>query len=462
MSAETIFALASARGRAGVAVIRVSGPRAHLALAALCGGMKLPEPRRAAVRRLSHPAGGEALDDALVIRFNRPASFTGEDVVELHVHGGPAVIEGVLSALAAMDGLRVAEAGEFTRRAFLAGRLDLTEVEGLADLVTAETAAQRRQALRQADGALGRLYEQWRDRLARALAHMEAGIDFADEDVPEGVGEAVRPELEDLRERIGAHLDDRRRGERLRDGLMVVLLGAPNVGKSSLLNRLAERDVAIVTDIAGTTRDVLEVHLDLGGYPVTVIDTAGLREAADRIEEEGVRRALARARQADIRVVVLDGARWAEIEADPGVAIPVGAIPAGASSAGIEASDADTVLVVNKTDCLNGALPRELGGRKLHGVSCISGAGMEDFLRVLEGEVRRRLEVGELPALTRARHREALIKCRDALGRALKAPEAELAAEDARLALRELGRLTGRVDVEDLLDIIFRDFCIGK
>lgn len=452
MTAETIFALASARGRAGVAVIRVSGPRAHKALAALTGGRDLPRARRAAVRRLSDPTTGDPLDDALVLRFDAPASFTGEDVVELHLHGGPAVVDGVLSALAGIDGLRVAEAGEFTRRAFLAGRMDLTEVEGVADLIAAETATQRRQALRQADGALGRLYEQWRENLARALAHMEAEIDFADEEVPEGVGEAVRPALAALRDGITAHLDDNRRGERLRDGVTVVLLGAPNAGKSSLLNRLAERDVAIVTEIAGTTRDVIDVHLDLGGYPVTVVDTAGLRETADRIEEEGVRRALARARDADLKVVVLDGADWAAVEAagEKGLA------------EGIRADDPDTLFLLNKIDRLGGATPSRFVGRALHGVSCISGAGMEDFVRLLEREVARRLEIGEAPALTRARHREALTKCRDALDRALSAPEAELAAEDVRLALRELGRLTGRVDVEDLLDIIFRDFCIGK
>lgn len=452
MTAETIFALASARGRAGVAVVRISGPQAHATLRAMTGDRSLPPPRHAAVRQLADPVTGEHLDDALVLRFDAPASFTGEDVVELHLHGGPAVVEGVLSALAQMDGLRVAQAGEFTRRAFLAGRMDLTAVEGLADLIAAETAAQRRQALRQVDGVLGQLYEQWRESLTRALAHMEADIDFTDEDVPEGIGDAVRPVVKQVRDHIAAHLDDDRRGERLRDGLMVVLLGAPNAGKSSLLNRLAERDVAIVTDIAGTTRDLIEVHLDLGGFPVTIVDTAGLRETADQVEQEGVRRALARARNADLKIVVLDGEDWERIKREGAKGLPTG----------IDPKDPDTLFLLNKIDRLANGVPGQFLGRDLHGISCISGAGMEDFVRLLGGEVARRLDVGEAPVLTRARHREALVKCRDALDRALAAREIELVAEDVRLAVRQIGRLTGRVDVEDLLDIIFQDFCIGK
>lgn len=258
--------------------------------------------------------------------------------------------------------------------------------------------------------------------------------------------------MKQVRDHIAAHLDDDRRGERLRDGLMVVLLGAPNAGKSSLLNRLAERDVAIVTDIAGTTRDLIEVHLDLGGFPVTIVDTAGLRETADQVEQEGVRRALARARNADLKIVVLDGEDWERIKREGAKGLPTG----------IDPKDPDTLFLLNKIDRLANGVPGQFLGRDLHGISCISGAGMEDFVRLLGGEVARRLDVGEAPVLTRARHREALVKCRDALDRALAAREIELVAEDVRLAVRQIGRLTGRVDVEDLLDIIFQDFCIGK
>jgi tRNA modification GTPase len=290
---ETIFALATAPGRAGVAVVRVSGPKTALVLKAFTGNDSF-RPRVASLRTLRDPRNREALDDALVLWFPGPRSFTGEDVAELHLHGGRAVVAGVVEALGALPGLRVAEPGEFTRRAFENGKLDLTAAEGLADLVDAETSAQRRQALRQMEGALGRVYEGWRERLTRALAHIEADIDFPDEDLPTGVADAVRPVLDTLVAEIQAHLEDGRRGERLREGLHIAIVGAPNAGKSSLLNALARREAAIVSARAGTTRDVIEVHLDLGGFPVVLADTAGLREAAsDEIagcEDRRVRR----------------------------------------------------------------------------------------------------------------------------------------------------------------------------
>ncbi|MCG5241932.1 tRNA uridine-5-carboxymethylaminomethyl(34) synthesis GTPase MnmE [Azospirillum doebereinerae] len=440
----TIFALATAPGRSGVAVVRVSGPGAGSALTAL-SGRPLPEPRRASLATLRDPATGDALDDALVLRFTAPASFTGEDVVELHLHGGRAVVTGVIEALAALPGLRLAEPGEFTRRAFENGKLDLTEAEAVADLIDAETTAQRRQALRQMDGALGRLYDGWRDRLTRALAHIEADIDFADEDLPGGVADAVRPVVERLIAEIAAHLDDGGRGERLREGLHIAIVGAPNAGKSSLLNALARRDAAIVSARAGTTRDVIEVHLDLGGYPVVLADTAGLREAAaDEVEEEGIRRARDRAARADVKVAVFDATALPDL--DP---------------ATLALIDADTVVAVNKRDLSDSPLPL-IGGQTPIPVSARSGAGLVDLEKCLAAFSAERLAVGGTPSLTRARHRAALEECRASLERALSAPLPELAAEDIRLASRALGRITGRVDVEDLLEIIFRDFCIGK
>jgi tRNA modification GTPase len=439
----TIFALATAPGRSGVAVVRISGPEAGSALAALTG-RPLPAPRRAALTKLRDPRTGDVLDDALVLRFTGPASFTGEDVVELHLHGGRAVVTGVIEALATLPGLRLAEPGEFTRRAFENGKLDLTEAEAVADLIDAETNAQRRQALRQMEGGLGRLYDGWRERLTRALAHIEADIDFAEDDLPGGVADAVRPVIAGLADEIAAHLDDGGRGERLREGLHIAIVGAPNAGKSSLLNALARRDAAIVSARAGTTRDIIEVHLDLGGYPVVLADTAGLREAAaDEVEEEGIRRARDRAARADVKVAVFDATTLPDL--DP---------------ATLDLIDRDTVVVFNKTDLATAADLRPDLSPIL--VSAHTGSGLKELEEKLTVFSADRLAIGSAPSLTRARHRAALTECRESLLRALDAPLPELAAEDVRLASRALWRITGRVDVEDLLDVIFRDFCIGK
>jgi len=448
---DTIYALSSAPGRAGVAVVRLSGPQAGAAVRMLTG-RDLPPPRVASLRRLAD-ADGAMIDQALVLWFEKPASFTGEDVAELHLHGGRAVLAALFAALARLPGLRLAEAGEFSRRAFEHGRLDLTGAEALGDLIDAETEAQRKQALRQMQGGLRDLYDGWRSRLIHALAHLEADIDFADEDLPDGVAAEVMPLIARLREEIAAHLADNHRGERLRDGLMVAIVGAPNVGKSSLLNALARREAAIVSEIPGTTRDVIEVHLDLGGYPVILADTAGLRESADRIEGEGIRRALARAGAADLKIVVIDAAE------------PVGAIPPET----LALIDADAVVVANKSDIAVASqiatmATTRVNDRAVWPISVQSGAGMADFLAALETEVTARIGLTGSAGITRARHRAALEDCRAALDRFLAGGNspAELAAEDVRLAARALGRITGRIDVEDLLDVIFRDFCIGK
>ena len=408
---------------------------------------RLPPPRVAQRARFRDPADGEAIDDGLALFFPAPRSFTGEEVVELHVHGSRAVVTALIEALARLPGLRLAEPGEFTRRAFENGKLDLTAAEGLADLVAAETSAQRRQALRQLAGELGRLYESWRSRLLRALAHVEAEIDFPEEGLPSEIWAEVRAEAQALRREIAAHLADHRRGERLREGVSVAIIGPPNAGKSSLMNALARRDVAITSAIAGTTRDVIEVALDLEGFPVVLADTAGLRDAADAIEEEGVRRARARAAAADFRLVVVDVTKPEEARA-------LG--PLAAEGA---------LVVANKIDLAPADAARwadALGAGPALRLSLVTGQGVTDLLARLAVEMKTRLDPSGAPVITRARHRAALANAAASLDRFEIATLPELAAEDLRAATRALGRITGRVDVEDMLDIIFREFCIGK
>ncbi|MCW5699473.1 MAG: tRNA uridine-5-carboxymethylaminomethyl(34) synthesis GTPase MnmE [Rhodospirillales bacterium] len=443
MNTATIFALASGLGPAGVSVIRISGPNAPAAAIRLTGRAELP-PRRL-VRCQIRDVVGDTIDDALVVRFAKPASFTGEDVVELYVHGGRAVVDETMRALAACDGLRPAEPGEFTRRAFDNGKLDLTAVEGLADLVSAETKAQLRQALRQMQGELASLYDGWRSRLLAALAHMEAVIDFSDEDLPAEIEGRVSGEIDALIQEIDHHLNDDRRGERLREGIRVVIVGPPNAGKSTLLNLLARRDAAIVSDTPGTTRDVVEVHMDLAGYPVTVSDTAGLRETKEEVEAEGVRRSMKAASSADVRLVVFDGATWPNVDRETATLI-----------------NQDAIAIVNKCDLHQVREPLRWNGHGILGVSARNGDGVDRLLEMLQEKIARRFQVGETPVLTRIRHRRALEECHEALQRSRDVEDIELIAEDMRLAIRALGRITGRVDVEDILDVIFRDFCIGK
>ncbi len=438
MTHNTIFAPATAPGRAGVAVIRLSGPCTRAALATLTG-KPLPQPR-VATRTRFIASDGTPVDDGLVLWFPRPASFTGEDVAELHIHGGRATVAAMLATLNSIDSLRLAEPGEFTRRAFDNGKLDLAEAEGLADLVAAETEAQRRQAWRQLDGALGRQVEGWRGALVALLAWAEAEIDFNDQDLPDGLAGRLDPGIANLTAAIAAQLADRS-GERLRDGVQIAILGPPNAGKSSLLNVLAKREAAIVAAEAGTTRDVIEVALDLAGMPASLADTAGLRDAAG-VEAEGVRRARARAETADLRLVLFD----ATVAPDPAVA------------ALVRPGD---IAVFNKID-LPGARPADfLNGVPAYPVSVKAGRGMDALLAALSARVAALGGTGDA-LVTRARHRAALEDCLGALRRAAGARAPELAAEDLRLAARALGRVAGRVGVEDVLDTIFREFCIGK
>lgn len=494
---DTIFALSSGRGPAAIAVVRISGPRAGEALKAL--GCKIPEPRKAGLARIRDTASGDVIDEGLALWFPGPRSETGEDIVELQLHGGRAVIAATLAALSRVEGLRPAEAGEFTRRAFENGKLDLTAVEGLADLVNAETEGQRRQAFRQMKGALGQRAEGWREKLIRALALVEARIDFSDEaDVPEDL---VAPALDIAREletEIAAALADGHRGERLREGLVVAIAGPPNAGKSTLLNRIARREAAIVSPYAGTTRDVIEVHLDLQGLPVTLLDTAGIRETEDPIELEGVRRAQARAAAADLVLWVVDASESAAGDVSMSMAADGGSLETGEpgklstsvngparwlvrNKVDLVAENEDKLisLATSELDCrTNNSLKNKVNFSSsgenesrfqtndfVFNISATAGTGFENLLKRLAEFAEEFMAGAESALITRERHRHALREALAALQRCLDpklAGREDLLAEELRAAAHALGRLTGRVDVEDVLDVIFRDFCIGK
>ena len=556
-SAATIFALSSGRPPAAIAVIRISGPRAGAALEAL--GVKVPPPRQAKLARMRDPRSGEIIDEALALWFPGPNSETGEDVAELQGHGGPAVIAAILDALGSIDGLRMAEPGEFTRRGFENGKLDLTAVEGLADLVAAETEGQRRQAFRQMKGLLGDRAETWRKRLIQALALVEARIDFSDEaDVPEDLLGPALAIVQELRDEIGTALADGGRGERLREGLVVAIAGPPNAGKSTLLNRLAQREAAIVSPYAGTTRDVIEVHLDLGGFPMTLLDTAGIRETDDPVEMEGVRRARARAAAADLVLWVTDataaGSTGPDLTAEGGRHVPMwriatkidlldaasadllrskdvqhegagvdmlrskeseGARDDGPDPSGVgpgrpgrlTASGGPAAVVPSEgrkvpegsglaepTATKSNGRRNESLSTEVHGqisqaesvayknelisrsfdeikftLSGRSGDGVDRLIAALFAFAEGQLAGAEQALVTRERHRQSLAAVQQILSTALSRfggsrgeGQEELLAEELRQAAVELGRLTGRVDVEDILDVIFRDFCIGK
>jgi tRNA modification GTPase len=446
---DTIFALATAPGRSAVAVIRLSGPATAEALAGIgAGGLK---PRRASLRALRGGPGGAVIDQALVLWFEGPASFTGEDSAELHVHGGRAVVEAVSAAL--IDaGLRPAEPGEFTRRAFQNGKLDLAQAEAVADLVDAETEAQRRQALDQLDGALGRRYEAWRLEIVELLALLEAEIDFPDEDIPGGLSARVGPRVERLQAELAEALAGGERGDRIREGYRIALIGAPNAGKSSLFNRLVGREAAIVTATAGTTRDIIEQALDLEGYKVLLADMAGVRETEHEIEAEGVRRARAWADRAALRLWVVDAADAGEGWRDAADLVRSG-----------------DLLILNKCDVGAAGEGAALGWAEARGaevvrLSASTGEGLDRLSTTLHAKVSSALSGAEFPAITRARHRARLQEARASLVRATGALELgpELAAEDLRLAARALGRVAGRIDPEDVLDVVFASFCIGK
>ena len=448
---KTIYALSSGVPPAAVAIVRISGQKTREILETLC--VRTPVSRETLLTKIRNPNTGELIDEALVLWFEGPASFTGEDCGEIHVHGGRAVVNALLNQLSKFDGLRMAEPGEFTKRAFNSGKIDLSMVEGLADLISAETEEQRKFAVRNSTGELQVLCDSWRKQLIRSRAMIEADLDFSDEeDVPGDVPQEVWIELETLKNEICKQLELGNRTERLREGIRIVISGKPNVGKSSLINQIARRNVAIVTSEEGTTRDVLAIHLDLEGFPAMLIDTAGIRESTSEAEQEGVRRAKEQIESADLILHLVD----ASIGDSHIVQSEI-------------SENAATWKVFNKIDLVKNdeirkfTPPPRVDG-KLFYISAKTGKGIEELMNNISEFCRQYWKGTEGAFISRARHRELLTEALKAISSSISAKDKpiELRAEELRNASDQIGRISGRVDTEDLLDVIFNEFCIGK
>lgn len=441
---KTIFAWATAPGRAGVAVMRISGTHA-LAVLSYLGVTQMPSPRQAALVSIKHPKTGALIDCCLCLTFPTPASFTGEDVVELHTHGSRAIIQSLTDCLSEHPHLRLAEPGEFSRRAFINNKMDLIQAEGLADLIDAETQSQHAQAMRQMEGAIGKRYYNFRERILQALALMEAYIDFPDEEIPDHVTQEANETIQKLKEEIDESLTDKGIGEKIREGLVATIIGAPNAGKSSLLNTLSGRDVAIVSEEAGTTRDMIEVHLNLDGYPLTIIDTAGLRQTDQSVEAEGIRRAKDKAKYADLKIAVFDFVTSSQPDEETTNLI-----------------DKNTIVVCNKADLAQNFVPEKICGIPPITLSTSTNCGVDNLIRTLKTRVESLVTAADTPIITRARHRQELAYVSGRLSSFLDGAPLELMTEDLRSATQAIARITGKIDVDDVLDIIFGSFCIGK
>ncbi len=435
---DTVYALSSGAGKGGVAVIRVSGPKV-LEICSKMAGLENPKPRYAYFRPLKDETG-QTIDHSLVLYFAGPHSFTGDDVVEFQVHGGTSVINAVYRTLSSFENTRPAERGEFSRRAVVYGKMDLTEAEGLMDLIDAQTEEQRRQALHQMEGSLGSLYESWRSSLVHNMAYLEAFIDFPEEEIPPEKLSEIDIQTQHLIQQILQHLDDNNRGQRLRDGFQIALVGVPNVGKSSLMNALTHKDIAIVSCIAGTTRDVVEAHLDVAGFPIILADTAGLRESAGEIETEGIRRAVRKAEESDLILYVQDLAHYPNVDPLPE-----------------QLAHIPTYIIWNKVDAYS-----DMVVASGYALSAKTGQGIQALWEEITNHLKSTFSATNGAAITRERYRTALKSCADSLSKSLSAPELELKAEDLRLAARAIGRITGRIEADELLEVIFSSFCIGK
>jgi len=463
---DTIYALSSGFGKCGVSMIRVSGRSTQLAVSKMTKMKQFPKHRRSYVASLYHPTKSIMLDKAMLIYFNSPNSFTGEDVCEFHVHGGPAVVSSVLDALSTIDNLRPAEAGEFSKRAFINNKLDLTEVEGLGDLIHAETEAQRVQALSQMEGSLSTVYKKWSNSLTQCLAHVEAYIDFSeDEQLEDGILESVTKQLLTLKNELSDHLDDSRRGERLRNGVKVVIAGEPNVGKSSLLNNIVQRPAAIVSPIAGTTRDVVESTLDIGGYPVLLSDTAGLRKSEDIIESEGVARAVKKLENADIVLLMMDAEYYQKLENKNDYKNIVDNYCKKLKIDKIVSTNngCELVVAVNKSDLISEDNIKV--SSSINFLSCKTEEGMSNLINLLSQKVKVLCDnVSENPSFTQQRHRHHLTECVNFLEESIDILNTDcvISAELIRCALNEFGQVSGKISSEKILDVVFKDFCIGK
>ncbi len=443
MDDKTIYALSTVYGKSGIAVVRISGTKALDAIATMTDiSDKDIKPRYAYFTNIKNTAG-DILDKAVVLYFKSPYSFTGEDIVEFQIHGSKAVITSVLESLSSLPDFRLAEAGEFSKRAFYNGKMDLTEAEGLADLIDAETAAQQNYALRQMEGELKDLYENWRQELLNIMAHLEAYIDFPDENLPSDIIDNIQNTVFKIKEDILSHLENNTAGERLRDGFRVVIIGEPNAGKSSLLNAVAKREAVIVSDIAGTTRDAIDIHLDIDGYPVIFTDTAGLREAAGMIEQKGIAMALDKAKNAEIVVCLFDGLKNIPQEFDL-------------------IAENKKIYVANKVDKLTDEQKINLQHQGYLLISAKYNQGIDILLKAIGSKIKEKFSAGSGALITRQRYREALKNAANYLQEFNFNKEIELSAEDIRLAAREIGKISGRIEVDEILDKIFGSFCIGK
>ena len=440
----TIFAPITAIAKSAIIVLRISGDKTEECLQYLGVKTKLAD-RKAQLCLLKNPHNGEVIDQALITFFANPHSFTGEDVAEIAVHGSIYIVKKITELLPEVRGVRMAEAGEFSKRAFLNGKMDLVQAEAIVDLIESETKLQHNQALRQLQGELGKIYDNWRAELIKITANIEAFIDFPDEDLPQNIIDDLENRVTNLIAQIKEHLNDNQRGEKIRQGLSLAIIGSPNVGKSSLINYLAKSEVAIVSEIAGTTRDVIDVHLNISGVPVVISDTAGIRATEDLIEKEGVKIALQKAELADLKILIIDINNLENFSDN--------------------LADENTIIVVNKIDLgeINFA---QIKGIKLHHqpifISLKEKTNLEILLNELEKRVKNLASLGSSPLITRARYRQSLLEVINNLSQFSLSKNIEFAAEDLRLTIREIGKITGKVEVDDILDVIFTGFCIGK
>ena len=440
---NTIYSPASPVQKSGIIVIRISGPDIAKALRSLgCGALT---PREATLQSIYHPETKELIDRCITIYYKSPKSFTGEDVLELHIHGGKAVLDLTMDALSKISNLRVADPGEFSMRAFLNNKMDLAEVEGLQSLIDSDTKAQHKQALKQVSGELSLIYENWRKTLLQILTKVEASIDFPEEEIPEDVLRNIDPKIKEIIEGISLYLENSKKGEKLSEGLYVAILGPTNAGKSSLINKISKKDLAIVSSIEGTTRDIIEIDLDIAGYPVTIADTAGLRESENEIENEGIRRSIEKAKTADLKIIVLDGSK--DFTQDPSLDL---------------AGDND-LIVINKQDLVSTDMPKKLDNKKVLPISIKENKGIETLMSEITNFTKTFfINTDNTPIITKQRHRENLSKAVECLQSIDLSADIVLSSEELRSAANYLASITGRIDVESLLGEIFSSFCIGK